>query len=270
MQMQTVRIATLNIWNRSGPWEERLAAIRELTQQLSPDVLGLQEVLHPLADEGPDQAALIADGLGYSIAFAPAWDAGGIEFGNAALSRFPILHHETIPLPDGGTSERRCMLHAQLDTPWGVLPFFVTHLNWRFHEGYVREAQVKRIAEAVRERAPIAGLPPVLVGDFNVSPDSDEVRYLRGLCSLGTKGAYFADAFAVAGDGSAGATYCRRNPFAAELCEPDRRIDYVFVRGPDVRRRGEPIEARLCFDRPVGNVYPSDHFGVTALISIAR
>ena len=43
--MKTLRVATLNIWNRFGPWEERLAAIRAGVEVLSPDILGLQEVV---------------------------------------------------------------------------------------------------------------------------------------------------------------------------------------------------------------------------------
>lgn len=268
--MQTLRVATLNIWNRSGPWEARLQAIRATLGGLAPDLLGLQEVLHPTAHEGPDQAALIGEGFGYCVAYGAAWDAGGIEFGNAVLSRFPILRQAVHALPSLDSEEKRCLVFAEIDTPFGPLPFFVTHLNWRFHEGYVREAQVKRIAEVVRDLAPLSGLPPIVVGDFNAEPSSDEIRFLRGQCSLGTKGAYFADSYGVAGDATKGATFCRRNPFAAELCEPERRIDYIFVRGPDAHRRGEPLEASLCFDQPVGGVYPSDHFGVTAVIAFER
>src|SRR5262249_12332200 len=141
--MQTLRVATLNIWNRGGPWEERLVAIRAGVQELAPDLMGLQEVLHPTAGEGPDQAKLIAEGLGYSVAYGAAWAAGGIEFGNAALSRWPIARTEVFRLPSVETEESRCLLFAEIEAPYGRVPFFITHLNWKFHEGYVREAQVK-------------------------------------------------------------------------------------------------------------------------------
>ena len=35
-------IATLNIWNRMGPWDERLVAIRTQLASLRPDVIALQ------------------------------------------------------------------------------------------------------------------------------------------------------------------------------------------------------------------------------------
>ena len=60
---------------------------------------------------------------------------------------------------------------------------------------------------------------------------------------------YFADSFGVAGDGSPGTTFSKRNPFAGPMREPERRIDYVFVRGPDDSQRGEPTEALVCFDQ---------------------
>jgi len=33
------------------------------------------------------------------------------------------------------------------------------------------------------------------------------------------------------------------------------------------RGRGEPLEARVCFDTPVNGAFASDHFGVIATIS---
>ena len=47
---------------------------------------------------------------------------------------------------------------------------------------------------------PKQGFPPVVVGDFNAEPDSDEMRFLRGGHALGDRSVYFNDAFRVAGD----------------------------------------------------------------------
>ena len=265
--MRALRIVTLNIWNRGGPWEARLQAIRAGLVDLDPDVVGLQEVLRPTTSEGPDQAAQIAAGLGYHIAYGASFDSGGIEFGNAALSKFPIARYAVFPLPSIETPDSRSLLFAEIEAPFGRLPFFVTHLSWRFNEGSAREAQVKAIAKRVKELCPIEGFPPVLVGDFNAEPGADEIRYLKGLCSLGGKSVYFADTFGIVGRGD-GITFTSRNPFATELREPDRRIDYVFVRGPDQRGRGEPLDAHVCFDRPRNGIYASDHFGVSATIRV--
>jgi endonuclease/exonuclease/phosphatase family metal-dependent hydrolase len=263
----TLRVATLNIWNRCGPWEQRLGAIRAGVAALSPDLLGLQEVvrLDPGDGDGLDQAEAIARGLGYAVAYGRAHDEP--FYGNAALSRWPILRSQTFELPRCGTGEKRTLLFAEIDSPHGLVPFFVTHLNWKFDEGHVRAAQVRDIAKRIDSVLRPGTFPAVLVGDFNAEPDSDEIRFLRGLTSLGEeRRVYYQDAFGVAGGQAEGHTFARRNAFAAPLCEPDRRIDYVFVKGCEEPGRGQPLEAAVCFDAEVAGAFPSDHFGVVATL----
>ncbi|MBL8611342.1 MAG: endonuclease/exonuclease/phosphatase family protein [Myxococcales bacterium] len=264
--METFRVATLNVWNRFGPWEERLPVLRRALAALAPDVLGMQEVL-VLPDGSFDQLALIGEGLGYHAVWGRSPEPDGWPVGNAFLSRWPIARSETLALPDNGTGERRCVLFAELDAPFAKVPCFVTHLNWKLDDGAARALQVKRLVEIVRDLAPAHGFPPLVMGDFNAEPDADEIRYLRGLTGLGGPCVYFADCFAAAAPpGRDGTTFARRNPFALLCREPNRRIDYVFVRGPDDRGRGEPLEADVCFDRAEGDIFPSDHFGVIATL----
>jgi endonuclease/exonuclease/phosphatase family metal-dependent hydrolase len=264
--MSTVRVATLNIWNRFGPWPERFAAIRAGVGAIAPDLLGLQEVLKLDEGEGDglDQAAAIAAGFDYRVAYGCA---KGERWGNAALSRWPIARTEVFDLPRGGTEEKRTLLFAETHSPFGPIPFFVTHLNWKFDEGHVREVQVRAIVALVESLADASAFPAILVGDFNAEPDADEIRFLRGLTSLGgPRRVYFQDAYAAAGDGASGVTFGGDNPFAAVLGEPPRRIDYIFVRGRDDRGRGRPLEASVCFDQPVDGTFASDHFGVVATL----
>jgi endonuclease/exonuclease/phosphatase family metal-dependent hydrolase len=264
--MKTLQVTTLNIWNRFGPWEERLVAIRAGVSALAPDLFGMQEVLrlHEREGDGLDQAAAVAADFGYHIAYGCS---DGERWGNAALSRWPIAQSRVFDLPRGGNEDKRTLLFAEVVAPFGTIPFFVTHLSWRFDEGHVREAQVRAIARHIESLSTDRAFPAILVGDFNSEPDADEIRYLRGLTSLGEpRRVYFRDAYALAGGDSPGFTYCRRNALAAPLREPDRRIDYIFVRGRDDRFRGEPLEARVCFDEAVSGVMPSDHFGVVATL----
>jgi endonuclease/exonuclease/phosphatase family metal-dependent hydrolase len=271
-----LRIATLNIWNKSGPWPERLALIRAQLAELAPDLLGLQEVLRLVRDGRPvltpagDQATEIAEGLGFEIAYAAAADYGsGLHFGNALLSRHPIREARTFPLPDEGSGEHRSLLYARVETPFGELPVFVTHLNWKLHQGHVRLAQVRFIVERIFELAPVdeRALPPVLMGDLNADPEADEIRYLRGSATIAGRSVYFADAWTYGADGGPGYTFDRKNRFAALAHEPPRRIDYIFVRGPDRKFRGEPLVTRLAFATPQGELWPSDHFGVVTEIA---
>lgn len=257
-------VLTLNLWNRSGPWDDRLKLIRAGLAALRPDIVTLQEVTR-MEDFGIDQAREVAGDDGYHVAWAQT--PGTYLFGNAILSRFPIEATEVFPLPREGTDENRCLVLARVRTPWGSLPVASTHLNWRLHEGHVRVAQVRHVVERLTAFAQGAELPAVLAGDFNAEPDSDEIRYLRGRTGLGGPCVYFNDCFATAGHGD-GVTFARRNAYAAEAREPDRRIDYVFVRGPDEFLRGVPVEAKVCFDTPTEGVWPSDHFGVFARIGV--
>jgi endonuclease/exonuclease/phosphatase family metal-dependent hydrolase len=288
----TLRIATLNIWNKSGPWAERRLLIRRELERLDPGVVGLQEVLR-LAAPGAAfratvencQATELADGLGYEVLYRPACDySHGFTFGNALLTRYRILENFSFELPQlvrgtlpvsRASGESRVLVGALLETPFGTLPVFVTHLNWKLHHGAVGFEQVRFIVERIAEIAPLEGalLPPVLMGDFNADPDSDEIRFLRGLkVSEGTS-VYFADAWVYAGDGTAGATFCRTNDYARVAREPSRRIDYVFVRGPDGLLRGEPVHTELAFAVPETRngalVWPSDHFGLVTDVVFA-
>ncbi len=270
--VKRLRILTLNIWNRQGPWEQRLALIRREIAALAPDLIGLQEVLRH--DSSPeDQATAIGAALGYQATFGSAWHiGGGLHFGNAVLSRFPSLSRHEWTLPGDGTEEPRGLLHVDVDAPCGRVPFFVTHLDWRLHHGARRLRQVEFIADRITEVTGdgLERFPAILVGDFNAEPTSDEIRFLRGLHSRGDRSVYFADSFEWKGGGGPGFTFAgSRNRFAALAHEPDRRLDYLFVRGPDRKQRGEPTECRIVLDQPTDGIHASDHFGVFAELHAA-
>ena len=118
--MRVLRVATLNVWNRSGPWAERLRLIRDELGRLDADVVGLQEVmrlvrpgtLEPLSPDH-DQAHEIANGFDYEIGYAGASDYGnGLIMGNAVLSRFPLFETRSFRLPDRGLLGNRLVRAA--------------------------------------------------------------------------------------------------------------------------------------------------------------
>ena len=57
-----MRVLTLNCWNVSEPFAERMALIHAGIAALQPDIVGLQEIV--MRRDGFDQAALLLDGLG--------------------------------------------------------------------------------------------------------------------------------------------------------------------------------------------------------------
>ncbi len=256
-----LRVLSWNLWWRFGPWEERGPAIAATLRRIDPDVVGLQEVWD--VDGGPGQAAALAEELGFHHAYAPGFDAGDARFGNAILSRWPITASERRELPTTPeTNEFRVALKAEIDGPRGPFQLTTTHLNWRFDESHVRQMQVRALAELVAEDR-VAGYPPIVCGDFNADPQSDEIRMMTGRTTIPVPKLVFVDAWEVAGEGP-GVTWCNDNPYAAQDLEPDRRIDYVFAGWPKDHGAGHVVAARVEGIDPVDGVHPSDHYAVLA------
>jgi endonuclease/exonuclease/phosphatase family metal-dependent hydrolase len=261
----TLKVLSLNLWNRSGPWPLRAKRIRGWIDRLDPDLIGFQEVLR---GNGVDLAAELVESRGYHSDFARAvefWNDPELAFGNSIASRWPLEERDELALPDDGDGEKRVALSATIASPHGPISFTSTHLNWRLHHGRVREQQVATLCDWVRARRPEAGFPPILVGDFNAEPESSEIRYVCGLQSLAGRSVHFRDAWRQAGDGGDGLTWSKRNDYARPWLEPDRRIDYIFVGPPRVPSGLGNVEScRVVCDDEVDGVWPSDHFGVFA------
>jgi endonuclease/exonuclease/phosphatase family metal-dependent hydrolase len=258
------RVLTLNIWNLAGDWRARRQAIVAVVRRWEPDVVCLQEVV---ANDRGNQAEWLADALGeWSVAYAGEPIAGGPDlFGNAVLSRRPIDATTTGRLPHvpDDAEVQRVVLHART----GGVDVFSTHLAWQLHDAALRERQVQALVGFVEERTdPASPLGPVIAGDFNAEPDAAAIRYLSGLAALDGASTYFQDAWRLAGDGGPGLTWANVNPHAALDGEPDRRLDYVFsgFRGPG--GAGRPVDCRVVADEPVEGVWPSDHYGVLAVL----
>lgn len=190
--------------------------------------------------DGACQAEEIAGGLGYEVVYAPAVDFGGRLFGNALLSRWPVVRQDVLALPVDGV-EPRALLRVLVETPSGTRAVFVTHLDWEPDRSAARVEQVRFIRAAMDEWR--GELPAVLLGDFNAEPGSAEIRFL---CGSG-----LADAWAAAGDGSLGLTF--------DVSKPSRRLDYIFT-------SAAVAGVRVVFSGSVEvdgvRVWPSDHFGV--------
>ncbi len=256
-----LRVLTWNVWGRHGAWEARFEAIAATLAALEPDVVTLQEVW----DDGVrNQARELGERLGFHSAFAPGLELDGAAVGNAVLARWPIVASLTALLPCGDElDERRTVLRADVAGPRGLLHVFATHLNWRFDHGHLRQAQVRALAAVVAE-SPARDAPPILGGDLNAEPDADEIRMLTGRAAVAHPGLVFHDAWAVAGDGTAGFTWSNRNPHAAPALEPNRRIDYVLVGWPRAGGAGHVLGCHVVATLPVAGVQPSDHYGVLA------
>jgi endonuclease/exonuclease/phosphatase family metal-dependent hydrolase len=261
-----LRVLTWNLWWRFGPWEARQPAILATLRRIDPDVLCLQEVWET-REEG-SQAAVLAEALDMQYVYATGLpiESFSESLGNAVLSRWPITGSETRALPaPPGLDELRVVVRADIEGPRGPLEVFCTHLNWRLDQSAVRQQQVAALCEFVAETRERRERPPIVCGDFNADPEADEIRMMTGLTTLPVAKLVFQEAWRSAGDGSAGWTWSRENPFTTLDPEPDRRLDYVFVGYPtDDGAAGEVVEARVEGNQPVDGVQPSDHYAVHA------
>jgi endonuclease/exonuclease/phosphatase family metal-dependent hydrolase len=256
-----LRVVTWNLWGRGGPWEARLAGITSTLVAARPDVVALQEVW--AEERGRNQAAVLAEALGFQHVWASRFAIDGVAVGNAILSRWPIVESEIRPLPARPELEElRNVVRASVDGPRGRLAIYTTHLNWRFDQSDVRQEQVRYVARFIAESRE-AGCPPILTGDFNAAPDSDEVRMLTGRMALAIPGLVFHDAWEAAGGGATGFTWTNANPWARQDLEPDRRIDYVFAGWPGKGGAGHVTACRL-IGQAIDGMFPSDHLGVLA------
>ena len=264
-------MVTWNLWWRFGDWERRLDAIRSVLTELQPDVCGFQEVW---TERGRNQAEVLAAEFGMYGSFAPVpvlaarrrdFPDHTVGAGNAVISRWPIRESNICQLPG---DDGRNVLHTAIDAPPGRLDFFTTQLTSAVGRSADRRTQIADVGKfIVAKRNGI--YPPILTGDFNAEPDSDEMRQLGGHLTKGlTKNLVLIDAWRYADAGEHGFTWDRRNPHVRASLEPSARIDYIMVGPPVAAGRGAVEFVRLCGTEPVNDVWASDHAGVVADLRI--
>jgi endonuclease/exonuclease/phosphatase family metal-dependent hydrolase len=131
-------------------------------------------------------------------------------------------------------------------------------------QAFHRIRQVLFVDDAVgRTCDPTSRMPPILCGDFNAEPMSDEIRFLTANAVIDGRSTYFQDAWAVLHD-VGGITWSPANDLAAAANEPRRRVDYVFVGDPAIHSdgAGRVVSASLAFDEPRTGTLASDHYGL--------
>ena len=256
-----LRVVTWNTWWRYGPWERRRPLLESTLRALDADVIALQEVW----DDGTANLAVeLGAALGRTPVYRESERREGLGFGNAILSRWPVARSDWRRLPGQEESgEGRAVLFAELEGPRGPIQVFTAHLDWKLHHSHIRQQQVSEIARFVDAEGP-SDFPPILCGDFNADPMSEEIRMLTGFTTCPVEGVVFSDAWRVAGVGSAGFTWDNENEFTRLDFEPDRRIDYIFVGMAGAGGAGHVVDCRLAGDAPVDGIWPSDHIAVVA------
>jgi endonuclease/exonuclease/phosphatase family metal-dependent hydrolase len=270
-----LRVLTLNLWGRSGAWEERRSVLVEGLRELRPDLIGFQE---PIKHDDYDQVVDLL-GPGFHIAYQTVPAHGESDhIGTAIASRWPLRAVRELDLHiTPRTVDFPCATLAAeviVPEPIGSL-LFVNHLpSWQRDFEHERELQTVAAARFIEEIVGARPMHVVLVGDLDAVPEAASIRFWTGRQALGGMSVCYEDAWEMTHPEPGGETMSPDNPLrggAGASWEPGRRIDYILIRRPGGSMPFLAIIAsQLAFDEPRDGVWASDHFGVLADLAITR
>ncbi len=191
-----------------APEVVKIELAAEVIKNMKADIVCMNEVHGPGGIFG-EQAKQAAELAGYEYYyFAPAIVAGGSPYGNAVLSKYPIVSAEKIMIPDSSETaemgESRVVACVTVDVEGKYITVLATHFGLLEAE---RDEAVKLLGELVDK----AEDKCVLMGDFNCSPSSKHICELNKLLQ----------------DTIPEAEKQKRTFIGME--EPSYKIDYIFV-----------------------------------------
>jgi endonuclease/exonuclease/phosphatase family metal-dependent hydrolase len=206
---KVIRVMTWNIHHAEGTDHKvDVKRIAKVILSERPDVVALQEVDRGVERSGKiDMITTLADLMDMTYAFGKTLGFQGGDYGNAFLTRFPILEERNILYKTIEKGEQRGRLQLLLDVRGEEVIVADTHLESR-PDDTARVTSVEDISTALTG---YGSRPVVVCGDFNDTPESRTIRQMKK---------DFADSWAEA-DGGTGFTF--------PSDEPGKRIDYIFT-----------------------------------------
>jgi len=202
-----LRVMTYNLhngFNTKGHLDmEELARVIENN---NPDVVALQEVSRGWVVSGRvDMLAWLSHRLKMPYIFGPTADP---LWGNAILSRYPVLAYSRHVLPPSDLFIERGFIVALIDLGNGdAVKVIATHFHHLKHDTAIRQTQSQVILNFW------SGLDhTVIMGDFNGEPDSSEIIAFRRAGLTDTAKVMYSNP-----------------PFTYSSDNPVRRIDYIWT-----------------------------------------
>lgn len=234
---QSLRILCYNIhWALGMDGKYDVARIAKVIEDAKPDLVALQEVdVGVKRSNRMHEVRMLAEMTGMAGRFGPTQHYEGGLFGNAVLTRLPILDVEIHPLPyTEATPELqtypRGAIAVTFTAPDGKpLRFISTHFQHNVPEDRIAQAR------AINELFAADGEPlrSILAGDMNAKPEEEPIRILRERWTNAT-------------DDPPSPT--------VPVVNPTSRIDYIFYRPADrfVLKEARVIPEEMASDhRPV-------------------
>ena len=234
-----LRILSYNIHHAEGvDGKLDVPRIAQVILSVDPDLVALQEVDKNTIRTGKvNQDIELAHLTKMNSVFGSNITFQGGQYGNAILSKFPIIKNKNFLLPNVDSGEQRGLLQSQIQisNKENVL-FFSTHLDHR-------RSDTERLASAKAINQIISldnKSPAILAGDFNDVPDSPTLKEL-------------------------GKVWLRTNKKILRTIpasKPSRQIDYIFVQP---KERWKIIESQI-LDEDIA----SDHRAIFSIIELIK
>jgi endonuclease/exonuclease/phosphatase family metal-dependent hydrolase len=232
-----VAVLTYNIYHgEDANGGSNLDGVAGIINSLEPDFVALQEVDNKTRRaKGLDLTSELSQRTGMQGVFGKAMDYDGGGYGEAVLSRYPIIETKNNPLPHTPKAEPRAALEIHIELPGGVkMAFAGTHLDHQRDQSN-RMMQAKRIMELYEN----CDLPIVLAGDLNATTGSDPINLLLGKWTAAA----------------------RDNPRPTfPSTKPSRRIDYILYKP---KGRWKVVEVKVIDEK-----IASDHCPVFAVLEL--
>lgn len=234
-----LRILSYNIHHAEGvDGKLDVPRIAQVILSVDPDLVALQEVDKNTIRTGKvNQDIELSRLTKMNSVFGSNITFQGGQYGNAILSKFPIIKNKNFLLPNVDSGEQRGLLQSQIQisNKENVL-FFSTHLDHR-------RSDTERLASAKAINQIISldnKSPAILAGDFNDVPDSPTLKELGKVWLRSNK------------------KILRTIPAS----KPSRQIDYIFVQP---KERWKIIESQV-LDEDIA----SDHRAIFSIIELIK
>jgi len=237
----TIRVISYNIHHGAGTdGKLDLQRIARVIQSANVDIVALQEVDQRVKRSGSiDQPAELAKLTGMEVLFAGNIRLQGGLYGNAILTKFPVVDKDHILLPNHENGEQRGLIRAQLQLhkigqSTTTLNFTATHFDHRANETerIASARQINNIAASSPES------PSLLAGDINDVRGSKTLKLLQSRWKI------------------AGPTLA-----TIPSARPARQIDFIFFRPEN---RWTVTETRV-----LNEAVASDHRAILSVLQLS-